>query len=337
MSRMSTELARIALNGPTMGTRWSALFFGGGDIDKEAVRRALQAAADEVDEQMSTWKPDSDLMRLNAAPVGEWVTVPAQLAAVLGLGIKIGRASGGAFDIGMGDAVTAWGFGPGEAAPERIRAAMNAPRRAAHETLEIDGTHVRKTAALALDLNGIAKGYGVDRLHETLRDHGIADALVGIDGEMRATGIRPDGEAWTIAVEAPDPERRTPHSILALKDAAVATSGDYRHWVELRGRRLSHTMDPARGAPLIASPASVTVVARTCAEADAWATALMVLGPDKGAALARRTGLDTLFLLRDEDAKIRGVGAGRLFSDEPETIASAGSVQLAARGRSGSQ
>ena len=81
MSRMSTELARIALNGPTMGTRWSALFFGGGDIDKEAVRRALQAAADEVDEQMSTWKPDSDLMRLNAAPVGEWVTVPAQLAA----------------------------------------------------------------------------------------------------------------------------------------------------------------------------------------------------------------------------------------------------------------
>ncbi len=108
---------------------------------------------------------------------------------------------------------------------------------------------------------------------------GSSDALVGIDGEMRAIGLRPDGEAWTIAVEAPDAERRTPHSILALQDAAVATSGDYRHWVEVQGRRLSHTMDPRRGAPLIASPASVTVVARTCAEADAWATALMVLGP----------------------------------------------------------
>ena len=108
---------------------------------------------------------------------------------------------------------------------------------------------VRKTSPLALDLNGIAKGYGVDRLAETLAAHGIGDALVGIDGEMRALGLRPDGEAWTIAVEAPDPDRRTPHSILALQDAAVATSGDYRHWVEVQGRRLSHTMDPARGAP----------------------------------------------------------------------------------------
>ncbi len=186
-----------------------------------------------------------------------------------------------------------------------------------------NGTSVRKATPIALDLNGIAKGYGVDRLAETLRDHGIVDALVGIDGEMRAMGLRPDGEAWTIAVEAPDAERRTPHSILALQDAAVATSGDYRHWVEVQGRRLSHTMDPRRGAPLIASPASVTVVARTCAEADAWATALMVLGPDKGATLARRSGLDALFLLRDDDASARGVGVGRIFSEEPAAIASA--------------
>jgi thiamine biosynthesis lipoprotein len=252
------------------------------------------------------------------------VAVPAQLAAVLRLGLEIGRASGGAFDIGMGDAVTAWGFGPEVAAPDGIRAAMETSRRPAHEALEMDDTRVRKAAALKLDLNGIAKGYGVDRLAETLRDHGISDGLVGIDGEMRAMGLRPDGEAWTIAVEAPDAERRTPHSILALQDAAVATSGDYRHWVEVHGRRLSHTMDPRRGAPLIASPASVTVVARTCAEADAWATALMVLGPDKGAALARRSGLDALFLTRGNDDSAKGVGVGRLFSEEPAAIVSAG-------------
>jgi thiamine biosynthesis lipoprotein len=251
------------------------------------------------------------------------VAAPAQLAAVLRLGLEIGRASGGAFDIGMGDAVMAWGFGPVGASPDGIRAAMTASRRPAHEALEMDDARVRKAAPIALDLNGIAKGYGVDRLAETLRDHGISDGLVGIDGEMRAMGFRPDGETWTIAVEAPDAERRTPHSILALQDAAVATSGDYRHWVEVQGRRLSHTMDPRRGAPLIASPASVTVVARTCAEADAWATALMVLGPDKGAALARRSGLDALFLLRDDDASARGVGVGRLFSEEPAAIASA--------------
>ncbi|MAL42611.1 FAD:protein FMN transferase, partial [Hyphomonas sp.] len=240
------------------------------------------------------------------------------------LGLEIGRASGGAFDIGMGDAVTAWGFGPGAAAPEGIRAAMDAPCRPAQEVLEIEGMQLRKTAPIALDLNGIAKGYGVDQLAETLRDHGIADALVGIDGEMRAMGLRPDGEAWIIAVEAPDPDRRTPQSVLALQDAAVATSGDYRHWVEVQGCRLSHTMDPRRGAPLIASPASVTVVARTCAEADAWATALMVLGAERGADLARQRGLDALFLLRDDEGNAMGVGVGRLFSEEPAAIASAG-------------
>ncbi|NIJ41687.1 FAD:protein FMN transferase [Parvibaculum indicum] len=323
MSKTSIEAARIALNGLTMGTRWSALFFEEQGIDTDAVQTALQAAVDEVDAQMSTWKPGSDLMRLNAAPVGEWVTVPAHLLHVLRLGLEIGRASGGAFDIGMGDAVTAWGFGPKAAAPASIRAAMAARRRPAHEVLEIDGARVRKSSPVALDLNGIAKGYGVDRLAETLRDCGIGNALVGIDGEMRALGLRPDGEAWTIAVEGPDAERRMPHSILSLQDAAVATSGDYRHWVEVQGRRLSHTMDPIRGAPLIASPASVTVVTRTCLEADAWATALMVLGPDRGSALARKRGLDALFLLRDDKGSVRGVGVGQLFSEGPAAIVSA--------------
>ncbi|MFB9148844.1 FAD:protein FMN transferase [Roseovarius ramblicola] len=317
MSRMSTERTRIALNGPTMGTRWQATFFADPTIDRAAIRALLQAAVNDVDDQMSTWKPDSDLMRINAAPVGQWVAVPEHLRYVLRLGLGIGRASGGAFDIGMGDAVTAWGFGPGDATPDGIRAAMNAPRHPAHEVLEFDGGHLRKTAPIALDLNGIAKGYGVDRLTGILRDHRIADTLVGIDGEMRATGLRPDREAWTIAVEAPDAERRTPHSILALQDAAVATSGDYRHWVDVQGRRLSHTMDPRRGAPLIASPASVTVVAGTCAEADAWATALMVLGADAGAALARQRGLDALFLVRDDDGTASGAGVGQLFSGNP--------------------
>lgn len=320
MSKMSTDRERIALNGVTMGTRWSALFYAVRGFDTKPVQTALQMAVDEVDAQMSIWRPDSDLMRLNAAPVGAWIVLPERLRAVLGLGIEIGRASGGVFDIGMGDAVSAWGFGPKPATPDDIRAAMARSRRPAHEVLDIDGAHIRKSAPIALDLNGIAKGYGVDRLAETLRDHGISDALVGIDGEMRAMGLRPDGVAWTIAVEAPDAMRRTPHAILGLEDAAVATSGDYRHWVEVQGRRLSHTMDPVRGAPLMASPASVTVVARTCAEADAWATALMVLGPDKGVALATRRRLDALFLLRDDDGSTRGLGVGRLFADKPAAV-----------------
>lgn len=315
MSKTSTDLIRHALNGPTMGTRWSALFFTPPGFDVRPVQTALQKAVDEVDAHMSTWKPDSDLMRLNRAPIGVSVAIPDDLARVLALGLRIGRASGGAFDIGMGDAVHAWGFGPAAADVQGIRTAMAAPRRPAHEVLELEGTLVRKRGPIALDLNGIAKGYGVDRLADTLRSFGIDAALVGIDGEMRAQGLRPDGEAWTIAIEAPDTDRRAPHAILNLQDAAVATSGDYRHWVTVEGRQLSHTMDPRRGAPLLSSPASVTVIAPSCAEADAWATALMVVGPEAGAALAARQGLSALFLLRDDAGGVRSQGCGHLFAD----------------------
>ncbi len=326
MSKTSTELVRHGLNGPTMGTRWSALFFAAPWFDPAPLNAALQAAVDEVDAQMSTWKPGSDLMRLNAAPAGEWVPVPARLMEVLRLGLEIGRASGGAFEIGLGDAVRAWGFGPEAAMPDRIRAAMNAPRLAAAEALELDAAarRVRKRAPIALDLNGIAKGYGVDRLAETLMDFGIPSGLVGIDGEMRALGLRADGDAWTVAVERPDSGRRAPPF-----DPRTGGRGgrDLGRVPSLgRGARAPAVAyhGPARGAPLLASPASVTVVARSCVEADAWATALMVLGPGKGARLARRLGLDALFLLRDGDREIRSAGVGPLFSKEPTAFAPAG-------------
>ena len=316
MPKMSIEAKRHALNGPTMGTRWTALFHAAEAFDPGPVRDALQAAVDEVDAQMSTWKPDSDLMRLNAAPPGAWVEVPNRLMEVLRLALDIGRASGGAFDIGMGDAVAAWGFGPAAADPRLTRNALDAPRRPAHAVLELDSKSatVRKATPITLDLNGIAKGYGVDRLAETLHGFGISTGLVGVDGEMRACGLRSDGQPWTIAIEAPDPDRRAPHSLLALQDAAVATSGDYRHRLVASGRHLSHTMDPITGAPLRSSPASVTVVARTCAEADAWATALMVLGVEAGCALAMRRGIDALFLMRDADG-VQTRAVGPLFDD----------------------
>ena len=313
MSKTSTEWIRHALNGSTMGTRWSALFFAAPGFDPTSIQIVLQQAVDEVDGQMSTWKPDSDLMRLNRAPQGESIEVPSRLAHVLSLGLRIGRASGGAFDVGVGDAVSAWGFGPDAADMTGFEAALKKHRRPAHERIEIEGNRVRKREAITIDLNGIAKGYGVDRLAETLVQHDIHSGLVGIDGEMRALGLRPDGEPWAIAVETPDRDYRKPHSLLSLQDAAVATSGDYRHWVTVQGRQLSHTMDPKRATPLKSSPASVTVVAKTCAEADAWATAFMVLGPSSGAVLTSQQGLSTLFLLRDENGEIQSKGVGLLF------------------------
>jgi thiamine biosynthesis lipoprotein len=297
-----------------MGTRWSAIFFTEQTFDAKHVCSALQSAVTEIDDQMSAWKRDSDLARINSAPVGDWIEAPARLMDVLRLGLAVGRASGGAFDVGLGDAVTAWGFGPEAAAGDRIRVAMEAKRRPAWEALDVEAGRLRKCQPVTLDFNGIAKGYGVDRLAETLAGYGITSFLAGIDGEMRAAGRRPDGQPWAIAIEQPDHARRAVHSVLALHDAAVATSGDYRHWVDVRGRRLSHTMDPRRGVPLPAPPASVTVVAPTCAEADAWATALMVAGPEDGVALAERHELDALFLLRDGSGAVRSQPVGRLFS-----------------------
>lgn len=313
MSKTSTDRKPYALSGPTMGTRWSAVIHAVAGLDVERVRLSLQAAVDAVDRQMSTWKPDSDLMRLNRAPEGEAVSIPSMLDEVLRLGVAIGRASRGVFDMAVGDAVSAWGFGPSKASQDSIRAALAARRVPAHEALEFGEGTVTKRAPVTLDMNGIAKGFGVDRLAETLSGLGVHDALVGIDGEMRAMGTRADGQPWTVAVEAPDRIRRAPHSILSLTDCAVATSGDYRHFIEAGVRRLSHTMDPARGAPLISSPASVTVIAPTCAVADAWATALMVLGPEAGDTVARKVGIDALFLLRDESDRVRTLRVGHSF------------------------
>lgn len=309
MPKMFSDLKRHALNGQTMGTRWSALFHKCANFDVEPVRAAMADAVAEVDGQMSTWKQDSDLNRLNAAKPGAWIVMPERLLTVMAAGLAIGRASDGAFDIGMGDAVAAWGFGPEEADEDRIKAARCAHRRPAHDILELDqlGGRARKHTDMRFDLNGIAKGYGVDRLMEVARGHGIDAGLFAIDGELRALGCQPNGRGWAVAIELPDRQARAARSIVALQDAAIATSGDYRHWVDVDGRRLSHTMDPRRGMPLDQAPASATVIARDCMNADAWATAMMVLGETRGLSMAKEHGLSVLFL---HHGKHEGAGCG---------------------------
>ncbi|MDN5568239.1 MAG: FAD:protein FMN transferase [Paracoccus sp. (in: a-proteobacteria)] len=285
-------------------------------FDPLPVEIAMQAAVAQVDAQMSTWRPDSDLMHLNRGLPGQWIAVQDHLMTVLSCAAEVGRASDGAFDINVGDAVDAWGFGSGEASASAIRDALHGHRRPAHDLLELDRAtgQVRKHGAMALDLSGIAKGYGVDRLTQIAMAFDIPGALLAIDGDLRAVGLRPDGSAWTVAIEQPCYDLRAPHSCLDLHDAAAATSGDYRHWVEVDGRRLSHTIDPTRGGPLASSPASVTVIAENCMVADAWATALMVRGSLDGAVLARRHNLDALFLERRGD-RFHQASSGRLFAD----------------------
>lgn len=302
MPKTFTDMTRHALNGPTMGTRWSALFHTAADFDAAPVQAAMADAVAEVDSQMSLWKPHSDLNRLNAAKPGEWTDLPQPLLTVLSAGLAIGHASDGAFDIGLGDAIAAWGFGPETADPNMIKAARLLHRRPAHAVLELDLSErrARKHADMHLDLNGIAKGYGVDQLAEVARLHGIESGLFSIDGELFARGHRPDGTAWTVAIEEPDYMARAPHSVLELNDVAVATSGDYRHWIDIGGQRLSHTIDPRLGMPLRCPPASATVLAPDCMTADAWATVMIVLGETRGLPLAEQHGLSAIFIYRQD-------------------------------------
>lgn len=308
MQKTLTDPA-LALNGPTMGTRWSVLIDG--PIPDTTLRAQFQATVDEVDTQMSTWKPDSDLMRLNAAPLNTWVRLPDRLMTVLAAGLSVSRQTGGAFEMNVGDAIRAWGFGADAIDLNAIRAASGAGRVPASQALDLDHANgrARKSAPLALDLSGIAKGFGVDRLAETAAQLGITQALCAIDGEVRAIGTRQTGRPWAVGIDIPDDTATGQHAMLALQDMAVATSGDYRHFVTVAATRLSHTMDPHRGAPLVAPPASVTVLSRSCMLADAMATALMVMGDVQGRRFAQDQAISALFLRRAADG-ISALGTG---------------------------
>lgn len=301
----SSSLQRYSLNGQTMGTRYSAVFFARPGLDQLAISRSLFAAVDEVDRQMSPWQPDSALNRLNAAPLQQWLPIPQQLMQVLQCALQLSRQSAGAFDIGVGDLVNAWGFGPESSQPDPawISQLQSHPRQLAADVLQLDSatSRVLKLAPVSLDLCGIAKGYGVDQLACCLDDWGIADYLVGIDGEMRAQGCKPDGQPWVVALEKPVRGVREVMGVMEISNAAIATSGDYRHWVEHAGQCFSHSMHPAQQAPLSANLTAVSVVAASCMLADAWATALMVAGPQAGPTLAQARGMDALFVLREGD------------------------------------
>lgn len=321
MPKTSSEFAapcqRTTLHGPTMGTRWSATVDLDAAVDLAALRQDLAAAVKQVDEQMSPWKPDSDLLRLNRAPVDAWVHLPAEMLEVLVCALDIHRLSAGAFDPGVGALVDAWGFGAVRDAPDAvaIHTARQAAPRSTHACLELDlhAGRARKRAPVQLDLCGIAKGYAVDRMAAVLLQHGVPHALVALDGELRAVGCQASGVPWAVALESPEAGRRAVHGVIELEDMAVATSGDYRRYLEVGDARLTHNMDARRAAPVNNAVASVTVLARSCMHADAWATALLVAGPGEGLAMAQRRGLEALFLLRRAEGLVE-MGLGRFGS-----------------------
>lgn len=295
-----------SLYGHTMGTSWSVKLVAPTRTDSHALHAGIQAQLDEVVAQMSTWEPDSDIVRFNEAHADTWHALPDGFRSVLSCALEIARLSDGAYDPTVGPLVAAWGFGASANSRHVPDAAVLSAAQAhvGWQRLAVaDGQRVLQPGGLQLDLSAIAKGYGVDRVARFLRARGIAGALVEVGGELYGYGRKPNGERWRVLVESsPDEETESfAPRVIDLDDLAIATSGDRWHWFEQDGQRYSHTLDPRSGLPVEHAPAAVTVIATDAMRADAWATALTVMGVDAGLIFAEQQALSARFVVRGEN------------------------------------
>ena len=268
----------------------------------ETAKSAIEEELADITRHLSTYEPDSELSTFNHSRDTGWIPASAGLVQVLTEARRTSELSHGAYDVTVGPLVNLWGFGPGEAG-ERIPseteiAAARARTGYTHLDIRPAPPAIRKDIPdLYVDVNSIAQGYTVDRVAERLDKLGIANYLVEIGGELRGKGLNQLGGHWRIGIERPSPGERAVYSIIRIADVGVSTSGDYRDYFELDGRRYSHTIDPQTGRPITHRLASVTVVSENTMRADALSTALMVLGPEAGFQLAEQAGLAAYFII----------------------------------------
>lgn len=312
MNTSHSTPAIATLGGQTMGTTWSVKLVVFSDADLHALHAGIQAQLDRVVAQMSTWEVDSDISRFNASAPGAWQDLPQEFFTVLSCARDIARDSGGAFDPTLGSLIDLWGFGPVPSSRPLSRRVPTAEALAAAREhtgwsrliLQSSPHRLYQPGGLRLDLSAIAKGYGVDLVTSHLRGRGITSALIEVGGELYGHGRKSDGEPWRVLVESSPDEETADEDfeprVLALDGHAVATSGDRWHRFERNGVRYAHTMDPRVGHPVERAPAAVTVIADSAMRADAWATALTVMGPRQGALMAEERQLAARFVVRTD-------------------------------------
>ncbi len=300
------EWVKVPFSGKTMGTTYNVVVVVPTDM-RAAQRQSLQQGIDEtlaaVNQAMSTYIPDSELMQLNAAPVGEELNISPELAEVLREALRTYELSQGAFDITVAPLVEVWGFGrqkrEGVPADEAIAEAMASLGSNRLSLSESENT-LAKQAPVQLDLSAIAKGYGADRVAEYLISQGQKNFLVEVGGELRVQGYNAKIESWRIGVEKPSLTQSGVQQALSVTNVGIATSGDYRNYFEEEGVRYSHTLDPRNGRPIRHKMASVTVIADNAMRADALATALNVLGEQEALALAEKENIAVYLLVKTD-------------------------------------
>ncbi|MDO5290453.1 MAG: FAD:protein FMN transferase [Pseudomonadota bacterium] len=293
----------VKFGGPTMGSTYQISYVAeSGTPGMVAAQAAVQAVLREVDDAVSTYRPDSALARFNAAPAGTCMAMPEAALALARHAQALHQASGGAFDVTLLPALNAWGFGPqaratGSLAPSDAELAA-LRQRVGQPHLRVQGTQLCKDAPVQVDFNSIAAGYAVDRIAQQLQAQGVRHYLIDVTGEMRAAGRKPDGAPWRIGIEAPLDGVRQAQKIIALNAQSVSTSGDYRNWREVDGQRVSHVLDARSLRPVTHALAAVTVVAPSALQADGLSTLLMVLGPQHGFDYAQQHRIAALFVSR---------------------------------------
>lgn len=295
----------VNLRGLTMGSTWSAKYRPSTNtLPPREVERALQARLDDLEQQMSTWRADSNLMRFNASKETNWFPVPRDTAVVVREALEVSRLTEGAFDATVFPLVQLWGFGPagrrkGLPSTNEVSVAL---ARVGWRRLEsrLDPPALRKSQPdMAVDLSALCPGYASDCLGEILTSLGVRDFLVDVGGELKALGDGATGPGWRVGVEQPGEGAPTLAARVALVNQSLASSGDYRNFFTIAGRRYSHHLDPRTGWPTESTIASVSVVHASTMHADAMGTGLTVLGFEKAWALAQREKLGVLFILRE--------------------------------------
>jgi thiamine biosynthesis lipoprotein len=310
----------IEIHGNTMGTTYMVKIvkpkdekFSSRDELTKKVTADIESLLKKVNQQMSNWLADSEISRFNRYKGSQWFEVSADTAAVFAHALRVSEQSNGAFDITVGRLINLWGFGadgtvkqiPGE---EQIKKVI---REIGYQKLlvRLSSPAIKKEEpGIYCDLSAIAKGFGVDKVAEYLDSRGFSHYLVEIGGEVRARGNRPDLQPWRVAIAAPGPGGKYPYQkVILLKNTAMATSGDYFNYFEKDGIRYSHTIDPTTGKPITHKLASVTVIHESCMTADAMATAINVLGPEKGYELAINKDLAVFMIVRGKNGFVENM------------------------------
>ncbi|GIU42579.1 FAD:protein FMN transferase [Shewanella sairae] len=305
ISACTKQVEVISLSGNTMGTTYHIKVVPNDKLpDPQLLQAEIDLALEQVNDQMSTYRPNSELSKFNQLTRQDKVEVSADTAKVIAEGLALYKTTDGALDITLGPLVNLWGFGP-DKRPTQIPSQQEideARQRTGIDAIVVEGNRISKlNPDIYVDLSSIAKGFGVDKIAALLDKYQPMGYLVEIGGEISLRGTKADGSLWRIAIEKPGNSGDGIQQVIAPKNMAMATSGDYRNYYEENGQRFSHLIDPRTGYPINHRLASVTVLHEESMIADGYATAMMVLGTQASLELAKREHLAIMLIEKQDD------------------------------------